>query len=245
MLTATPEQSSVLWGRGVPLSEAQWKFADPSISRQAVSKIRAIEAQPESAFDDLPETTKESVKSPELSWLREATAVLKPVALQNDARRDCEKDVAAQLQTEALYGIGYHLPRSPTDSPCAIPADVWTGKVDWENDTVEGGGMKFVQVRIIPKSQNLFNVNTSSADRTKYQEPPRGRPSRTDEIEAAFRALDAEGAIATHVDNIKSLFWPVIDKIGELSPEKAGDMTGLSDKTLYREIKRLLEERNT
>ncbi len=192
MLSINPEHAKTLWDRGVPLSDAQWKFANPSITQQAEAKIRQIENEPERALDGLPALVKEADDDSGYGLLRDIVTTLRPIGFHNDARRNCERDVSRQLQKETLYGIGYLLPRAPTDPPCAIPEDVWTGEIDWENCAVEGGGMKFVQVRIVSNFPDLIETQRSGRTETPTF---RGRPGTATLVHDAFEALVEENSI--------------------------------------------------
>ncbi len=140
------------------------------------------------------------------------------------------------LTNGQLIGLGYALPRTPDAKAVQIPPDVWAGWIHWEKDKVEGNGLKFIAVRIVRPV-----APTQSKKVERPTETAKGRPSRQQQIEAAFWALDEEGSIPDRPENIKALFNLILDKLDELYPDQAGDRRGLSDKTLYKRVSELVE----
>lgn len=158
---------------------------------------------------------------------------------QLEIHRELEKRLLGFLSRGQLVGIGYSLPRTPDARPAEIPQDVWTGRVKWDKDEVDGNGLRFIAVRVVRPQ----TVASTPQIQTLAPDISKGRPSRREQVEAAFWALDKEGRIPDFPDNKKSLFAPIIDKIDELFPEEAGNRAGLRDKTLYSIISNLLDAR--
>ena len=132
------------------------------------------------------------------------------------------------LRVGVLPSYGFLNPRKPVDSPHKIPQDCWDGFIDLVENYISGNGLTFVGVRVhIPHEQLTL--------RTKP-----GRPSRIKEIHAAFRELTDRGSIDTSLP-YNHHFEAIRREVFRLHPELDGDETGLSDKVLARELKKLIQ----
>jgi len=230
-----------LWKRGYSLSRAGERFADLALQEQEQGKAQELIDNPDKTLEGLP--AMDTLTEGFASVMTEAVKILRPIATHNEARWALEKDVQRQLIKNELLGIGYCMPRSPSSAPDVIPADAWTGKVDWAKGTLEGGGMSFVQVRVIlekqlewalrPKSKNdLFSPEPSPP---KINAPKVGRPTVQKEIFDAFGKLTAEGLI-DFSGSMRSHFDLIRDRMGKDNPDHAGQFRALADETIRKEI---------
>lgn len=159
--------------------------------------------------------------------------------LLSDMRQNLSYLLLMLLQTEALVGYGYVLPRNIEDGPFPIPEDVWFGDVDWENSAVTGGGLSFASVRIAPQSEaeegNIFEVvsNATAAP---------GRPTKKHLIVKAFEYGVEQGQVDTSESNAR-IYQKVRDIIKHLFPEEYEDGKGLQDGAMQKHLAALIESK--
>ncbi len=230
------------WDEGLTLHQAKFRYGE----RELVERYRQIQqADPRTALLQVLSDQIEAITKPKTN---PAETILQDPRFQaasklskeeNDIDRQLDARIVGFLKAGQLVGLGYALPRAPDAMPVRIPSDVWAGRIHWKDDKVEGNGLAFIAVRIV---RPIAAAPTQKALRAP--EPTKGRPSRRDQLEAAFHALDDEGRIPNHPDNKKALFNALLDKLDELYPEQAGDRRGLSDKTLYKLVSDLIEAKH-
>ena len=140
---------------------------------------------------------------------------------KTDACSEIEYHLCRDFKAGRLLGVGYSLPRQPTDKPAFIPKDVWECEVDFQQNLVNGNGLEFVEVRV---------YKTGDGGNSRRQQ---GRPSREAQIIQAFENLLNEGAL--DVSKSRAQYFDLIRaKVAALYPHEAENTKGLNDKTLYR-----------
>lgn len=115
-------------------------------------------------------------------------------------RYAAEEEIKRQLAQGKLLGVGYVSPRTVSDVPSVIPADVWLlAKINCEKSEIQSGSLKFENVRIakLPKNSNPAAPAKLRLIGSKDIDPPRpiGRPSSRTDIFAAYQTLKAAGEI--------------------------------------------------
>ncbi|MBF0446380.1 MAG: hypothetical protein HQL68_12400, partial [Magnetococcales bacterium] len=131
-------------------------------------------------------------------------------------------------------------PRKLEDDPVLIPADIWSGFVDWKSSSVEGNGLKIVAVRVVPFHWLEQAVTERSQDIKSNKNA--GRPnSRSILIIKAYDALVAESAI-----DYSLKFTVLTDQIrlwvANNSPEHPDLYKELKYNTIYKVLKDVFQE---
>ena len=167
-----PPELDALWKAGKPLLEAFNTYCRP----------RNITAE------EIP-----TPKHP--NWLdvtRPIMNFLNHKASEN-ARR--ENNFLRKIIKESLVAIGYEAPRQLNSALTYIPTDIWSDrKINWKSSEIEGNGLKFVAVRIIPKKAKEL----ISESELKIQIKKPGRPSSKKYILGAYQKLKEINKIDFH-----------------------------------------------
>lgn len=94
-----------------------------------------------------------------------------------------------------LISIGYQSPRKAADDPISIPLDMWTQRVNWEKNQIEGNGLVIEGVRILHPNwikgtqrqlANAIKENDISQEKPEFESRNPGRPSSRDLIIHAY-----------------------------------------------------------
>lgn len=111
-----------------------------------------------------------------------------------------EEEIKQQLTKGTLLGVGFVPPRSVTDTPTAIPSDLWAlAKFNYDKSEIQSGSLKFENVRIakLPANEQVTQPapvgNVYSFSRKPRR--PVGRPTSQDKIREAYEELKASDDI--------------------------------------------------
>lgn len=212
-----------IWEDGHTLWQALFKCTDPD---KAKAFSTYINGPPQSVVLDALLEAVQGGNNP--SGLADAQRHLKA---GEQLRTEVEADLVGQIVAGRLLAVGYALPRSPDDPLRYVPDDVWSGKIDFHASTVRGNGLEFISIRIIRPE--------AITGKPKEARRP-GRPSRSDQVIAAFNALDAEDEIDRST-SLSSHFEAVRHRVKVLYPEGANSEKGLSNQLLYKVLKPLFK----
>lgn len=68
----------------------------------------------------------------------------------SEALEALQASVLGYLSRGLAEGYGFEPPRRLQDSVVPIPAEAWTGKVDWSSSTLMHQSIRFIEIRIMP-----------------------------------------------------------------------------------------------
>jgi len=162
---------------------------------------------------------------------------------QELALNEMRANLTAKIRSGELIAYGYLSPRNPADALRAIPPDVFEGNIYWECSAVEGNGLRYFCVRVMPKivvMQAPGNIGKSQNILPPPAEvnigPPRiGRPSQREKIKSAYGKLKQSGEV--------DFFAPMIIAIRQVRraamamiPDDIRDERGLGDEAIRKVI---------
>ncbi len=215
-----PSSILELWEKAIPLRDSIYRWGD----RGTAETLREVNQRAPHPLTVLSEMVQKVSEGHDLS----KGALLTPDEwpLQKSLRATLEKQIRGYLLRGSLVGMGYALPRRPADAPERVPIDLWQGFINWEQSKVSGNGLEFVVVRVIrPEVGQEFAAAP-------------GRPSRRDQIVAAFKALDAEGLIDR--TKPKARCYPMVRlRVLAMFPDQGE--TGLGKQALHTYISPLFD----
>ncbi|SDH27582.1 hypothetical protein [Roseospirillum parvum] len=232
-----PTVEDMLWHYGRHPARAFIEFA-PSQLRKRYEELNA-----EHWLSDLTPAF-EAFKTDNPTEIREAFEVANKT--MNDrlaTTRECQETVRKYLMKDALFGLGYVLPRSLEDSPKRVPAQAWATFLNWSKDTLEHHGLAFAGIRIV---SHHWENEISKRWRAEHMPPPeiekpsRGRPSRKEQIEEAIRTLTADGALSPEM-TVKGQIQLVRQRVLDLAPDDERESKGLGDEVIRRALKEVQE----
>ncbi len=162
-----------IWENGIPLKLAFQEFGNKDVlAAYDVAKRTELHFILPKTYDEHPNLASDGSNRNEL--LHECQRQI------NDLYAENEYYLCKDFRTGRLVGLGYALPRHPTDTPAYIPGDVWNRDVDIGKNIVKGNGLEFVEVRVFKPGD----------EETSRRSP--GRPSRQDQIIRTFEVSTAE-----------------------------------------------------
>jgi hypothetical protein len=223
----TQKNSLLIWNRAIPLSLAYLRFATEA---QQEAYREAAKTSALSAI--IPRLTAHLEASSGLSDAEKWKGAMTPEVIGNPgAALELRNRLIAQtltwIRTGQLRAFGYAEPRRPADSPIEVPGDLWSGIVSWEKDLVERHGLKVAAVRLIPSVWLQDN-----------SEPKRpGRPSRIDEISAAYESLKSTGRIDFKNLSLKAAAMLVSEHAQMLNPNHPEAAKGLQHLAVQKVIR--------
>jgi len=246
-------QAHDLWQQGKPLWSVLAEF-DDSEEKAYNTAMQIAVSHPEDARNHLLKKAKDTPRRREfletldkmiqkhgkIPGIAQWGLALAPFFNQG---RDAKDDIYGRIFSGDLVGYGYATPRKPDDLPARIPDDVWDGKVNWSASSVTGAGLKFVSVRLVDEKKaealKLADVRKridEGATAFPIAAAKAGRKSRRGEILAAYKTLEAEGAVTK--DTPKAILGHEIRTfiLKHVSAEDRSE-TGLSDETIRRIIR--------
>jgi hypothetical protein len=149
-------------------------------------------------------------------------------ALQRQARQQAavcalEADILRQLEQRVLVVLGFWVSAETAENaPVEVPLYMFDRRPNWSrSDTIEANGRRYESVRIAPSDPK--------ADRASRRP---GRPSRADQIFAAWDRLVAEDRILVR-KSLASHFPLVRETVAIMFPNDPSGEEGMKDKTLH------------
>jgi len=221
-----------IWNKGVLLSDAHRYIGPP----EKVKTYRQYAAQ--ASKESILNRIQDNIDSGVTGW-----DILKDVTGPKTPKADLEREIRGHIVTMArqkkLLAYGYALPRRPDDNPIAIPLDLWETFVHWDKNRLEANGLRIESVRLTLPSWIEEDLASEEILRSA------GRPSRSPQIIAAFRALSDGGQL--DFDKPASHSYPAVRKwVQAHYPDDVDPKRGLSDKALEKHFNPLfMERRNT
>lgn len=220
MPTLSDDQLNALWRAGVPLQSAWEAYAAPD----ARARWEAIKGN---SFLQAFVSGLEAISESDMGAGEKFQASLAPVASmaseQNEVRGAMRDALSGYIREGHLFGFGFEPPRKLASVPVGVPQQIWQGRIEWDKSTVELGSLRFIEVRLITRqARNVILERPSPVARESV--PTRGRPAVGPHIEAACKALIAEGRIdpsrsaKSHFDLIRER----LDQVGQVLPVPAG-----------------------
>ncbi|KJS38252.1 MAG: hypothetical protein VR70_10480 [Rhodospirillaceae bacterium BRH_c57] len=224
------------WRHGTYLRTAFLKFAPPDLTEMhrhahEVSIMKALEDATQNV-DALP------------SWEGLAKTVGGKSGAQLEASRACKEATLRYMKSGRLVGWGFEPPRLVGKPPIRLPIEAWHGFINWENNSVEFQGVKFVEVRIIVDGWQ----EKLSARWVAQNAPPRAKTRRGPEntkslCVEAFNALndaaqiDFQKSLRSQTDLIRT--WLIAHH-----PDQGFSKTvpRPSDETIRKAIRHLFDE---
>jgi hypothetical protein len=161
----------------------------------------------------------------------------------NAALAEMRANLRGQILSGELVAYGYLFPRNPADVFQVIPPDVFEGNIDWLNSAVEGNGLAYVCVRVVPKMAIAQATENTATFRKKLPPPTElkirrsrtGRPSKGEYIKGAYEKLKQSGEI--------DFLAPQIIAIGQIRHavmisyhDDVTDTRGLENETIRKVI---------
>ena len=147
------------WEKGVPLRNADWRFAPISLRamyRCAHALTMAFEPRGEPS-DATPWGYPLAFQWPASDRLGAMSQRAEELFLlfAFELRAEMRGRLLRALAAGELLGYGFEIPRRPTDCPIALPREAFqSGDVNWSDDTIESVGREFALVRILRPSQH-------------------------------------------------------------------------------------------
>lgn len=205
------------WNRGVSLWNAMRTYGDPSYWQKYAARQHPLQSLME-AFPALLEGDKET--SLKLSEEEEKIARLREVL---------EWEVTFKIQQKELVSLGYVDPRTVAAKPVRIPLDVWHGPhtTDFNNNKVEGNGLKFLLVRVVPST--IAQLETPEKKKS-------GRKPLQAEIFDTYRALGDSGFI-NYGASMRVHYDLMRRKLCDDHPDRAGTFETVSNETIRKVIR--------
>lgn len=220
----TAANISLLWSHALPLSTAYIQLADkPSRDRHAeLQEQTSIFAIAERATD-YGDQSKDLALDERLKGLH-AAGVLGPMSELEALECKLKDRIIASIKRGLLKAVGYAVPRKPADMPVEVPPDLWAGRVSWERNSVEGNGLRVEAVRVFPASW------------LKTPAKVQGRPSRQDEIAAAYSELKQAHRIDYASATLASIALQVQAQILAQHPNHPEGLRGVGEKAIQLAI---------
>lgn len=176
------------WRHGTYLRTAFLKFAPPDLKE---IHRRAHEGSIMKALED---ATQNVDALP--SWESFAKTVGGIGNAQLEALRACQEATLRYMKSGRLVGWGFEPPRLVGKPPVRLPIEAWHGFINWENNSVEFQGLKFVEVRVIVDGwQEKLSARWVAQNAPPRARTRRGPVSTTSLCGEAFKALCDAGQI--------------------------------------------------
>lgn len=221
-----PSEIYATWQRGIPLSQAFYRFMPRDVQEQWKSLSEANSNL--TIARKLNDIVSQSVQTEPGQVMKQFAGLVDHDASR--ARSTLEDQLKAQclnwIRTDALKAYGFPTPRKVSDEPSEVPADLWGGSVIWHKNTIEANGLRIEAVRIVQASP-------PQEDHTKKP----GRPSRRDEIFQAYAELKERNAIDFETASLKSICTQIQGHLLARSPSHPDGTKGIGDKAIERTIR--------
>jgi hypothetical protein len=224
-----------IWDRGIPLSDAAWRYASANLRRA----YKAAQVVVPAGF-----TEATSVNLAELP-VSERLDRLSGAALEFMSplfdRWSIEFEMRDQLLPSLVDGshraYGFVLPRKPSDEPVKIPCDLFELRyVNWGDSSIKGAGLEFVSVRVIPAFEAQEIEIRLPADATNPTRGSMGRPTRKGFINMAINSMYLDGYLPNS-NSRKANARELRRRVQGRLPPGDKDEGGLGDSTLCKALK--------
>ncbi|WIY24566.1 hypothetical protein [Parasedimentitalea psychrophila] len=135
---------------------------------------------------------------------------------KNEILERATKEILQRLQDGRFRAFGFDHPRTMDTIPVQIPRDAWCDNTKLDSDKLSYQSMTLVGVRIRMAPES---VDTEPKKQLRAQPKKTGRPTIKDDVEAAFRALNALGEINVNL-SAKAHFDLVRQQLHNTHPQK-------------------------
>ncbi len=135
---------------------------------------------------------------------------------KNEILERATKEILQRLQDGRFRAFGFDHPRTMDTIPVQIPRDAWCDNTKLDSDKLSYQSMTLVDVRIRMAPES---VDTEPKKQLRAQPKKTGRPTIKDDVEAAFRALNALGEINVNL-SAKAHFDLVRQQLHNTHPQK-------------------------
>lgn len=244
-------ESYTIWEKGLPLSQSYlWLEDDPEA--QALKDLRQSPDFEQAVHTTRQVTGALGMMVVPLLFSADGRARLEKLATEfliNRGEGEIGRLIAlgsnsfkTKLETDALasklkqrqlillrsgdhVAYGFGAPRDFDAVPRRIPKDVFSGTVNWEEDTVSANGLTVVGVRVC----SIGSLENGTSGR------PAGRPSRQPEIVQAYLELKATGQIDFQ-STANAICEQVRAHIIAREPPNQAETAGLDPRTIERHI---------
>jgi hypothetical protein len=182
-----------LWRRGVPLSEAWWRFASPEMRRRFHRPKMSRKLNPKTglgmwaeAVRDRPEVVKGILQYKRLNDRQSG---------RMHAREDMQKTLVVRLHNGSLLAVGFTPEGTLDASPIQIPIKALLNfrTFLWDVDRISAPPHEFTSVRIVPSRKLKSNVSNPERHSESIR---RGRPPVGEVLRAIVRELRQAGVFA-------------------------------------------------
>lgn len=189
-MTTLPKSA---WDQGVTISEAIETYSNDELWGQ-------FETLHEKLFPEIPaDLPQEPIDWNPQPLLEASPTVEFPKYLE--IRERLKAEIIALLRNGTLLGIGFLRPKYRGSEPMWISADCWIAdaRISWENSELWVHGKIFAEIRVV-RPHDRVSISDSSATQAVRLAPipgpnRAGRPTRANEIKAAYDELKLEGRI--------------------------------------------------
>ncbi|MFT6558342.1 hypothetical protein [Sneathiella sp.] len=225
-------QPNDIWKKGIPLSEAIYRFGN----KEVLSQLSDLQQQ--GSFGNIFTTIAQKLESGKPSGdvitnsLKEASTPLKDA---KDLKAKIQKAIIVDIRDRKVLAYGYSFPRQADAQAQEVPDDLWAIKSDWMDDTLKANGLQMDAIRLTP-----VKWITETPDAAIIT-TPKGRPSRKDQIIFAFQALDKDGKI-NRSQSMNSQCPMIRDWVLKHYPDDKETKTGLSDQNIRKTISPLFNK---
>lgn len=231
----TNELNEKLWNAGVYLHQADLSFSPQSLRNEweELKKRSALEAA-KAKMEELVGREMDFQKSI-AEVLSAANEVSKP---KENLRKKMRELVVSWLLRGDLVGFGFEKPRRMDALPHQLYPELWHGRIDWFDSSLESQGLNLVQIRVLSKGM-IEKVRASSAPETARLEEPvqpaKGRPTIQPQITAAFHRVMA-GKNLDRAMSLKTVAEHVRLQLAQDNPE----LQVTEEKPSYETIRRVI-----
>jgi len=184
------------WRRGVPLSEARWRYALEPMRRRYSNPKLSRRLNPKSGMGMLAKYRDEAGQQKLLRLQR----LYDDYTGRDRARRDMEDAILEQLHCGKLLAVGFRKNDKVNASPVAIPLRLLQNRYfNWFADTVSCPPHEFLMVKISRvKTGSKIKESSNAKESSKAKEtipPKRGRRPIDGLLRPLVRRLKNQGAL--------------------------------------------------
>jgi len=231
-----------IWENGVPLSEADFYFADENLRAkyiepqiplpfQLLAKIATLIAQPENEKEKLEHEKMEQINRD----AHEQTSSYLSAVLE------ARELLLSDLRKGKLISYGYVAPRNPASIRSKIPRDLYEPKyVIWEDSSVKGAGIEFSAVLVFElEPAQEIDAQLAKKAPAKGTGIKRGPPPLSDAIEESIRSLINDRTLPNH-NQQKDNIGLVRARAHESHPGEFPHNRGLSNESIRVVLAKLI-----
>ena len=217
-----PSEIYATWQRGIPLSQAFYRFMPIDVQEQWKSLTEANSNL--TIMRKLSDLANQGVQTEPGQVMKRFEGIVDHDASR--ARSTLEDELKAQclnwIRTGALKAYGFFTPRTPNDLPIEVPMDIWEKTPYWSRETVNANGLKIEAVRLVlPDTQSLPSQT--------------GRPSRRNEISFAYDELESNERIDSS-GTLKAAALLIRQHVLDQTPANEADTRGLGLRAIEKQI---------